>query len=340
MPTVSVIMPAYNAAATLPRALDSLLAQTYTDWEAVLVNDGSTDATAEIAGEYAARDSRIRLIHQENAGVSAARNRAIENAAGRYLAFLDTDDWMASEMLAVLTDAAARSGAQAAVCGYTMDWADGRSVPCRLPLPTGVLDAAACRESIACRLLDGRLAAEPLNGFVWLYLLDAQLVKERGICFSGAYLEDELFLIDYFAQAESLCITDTPLYHYFQTDASVTHRYMADFAHTFFRSLERKKALAEQHNLHPDSTWEETTLWAGLLIAIGNLFAPGSPGNAAEKCRRLKQLCKQEDFARAVAAYTPTTLGRNKAVVAGFVKRRLYWPLTWLYLLKNRGRNP
>ena len=83
MPLVTVVIPAYNAEKYIEETLDSLRAQTLTDWQALIVDDGSTDATAQIAGNAAAKDARFRLIRQENAGVSAARNRGLSEAQGR-----------------------------------------------------------------------------------------------------------------------------------------------------------------------------------------------------------------------------------------------------------------
>ncbi|RKY28807.1 MAG: hypothetical protein DRP79_01960 [Planctomycetota bacterium] len=91
-PTVTVIMPVYNAAKYLPDALDSLLAQTFRDFEIVAVNDGSTDDSARVLAEYAARDARIRVVHRENGGCGAARNTGIALAKGRYIAQQDADD--------------------------------------------------------------------------------------------------------------------------------------------------------------------------------------------------------------------------------------------------------
>lgn len=98
---VSIVMPAHNAAKHLRQAIDSVLAQTYQNWELLLVNDGSTDTTADIAKEYASRDSRILIAAQneKSLGVARARARAIAAATGRYLAFLDADDWWDAEKL-------------------------------------------------------------------------------------------------------------------------------------------------------------------------------------------------------------------------------------------------
>lgn len=96
-PTISVIIPAYNAAATLPRALDSVLAQTWPAYEIIVVDDGSTDATGEVIASYS---ELVRYVRQDNAGPSAARNQGVAMAYGEWIAFLDADDWYYPERLA------------------------------------------------------------------------------------------------------------------------------------------------------------------------------------------------------------------------------------------------
>ena len=90
---ISIIIPVYNVADYLREALDSVINQTYANWEAICVNDGSTDNSLEILKEYAQKDSRFIIIDQENAGVSKARNVALDNATGEYIMFLDSDDY-------------------------------------------------------------------------------------------------------------------------------------------------------------------------------------------------------------------------------------------------------
>jgi teichuronic acid biosynthesis glycosyltransferase TuaG len=122
--TVSVVMPAYNAEATIASAMASVRDQTDAGWELIVVDDGSTDRTAEIAAAAAAADKRIRLIRQRNQGVAAARNAAIEAATGRYLAFLDADDlWLPSKLERQLRFMSLRSSALSATA-YRRQWGD------------------------------------------------------------------------------------------------------------------------------------------------------------------------------------------------------------------------
>ncbi|MBQ9414447.1 MAG: glycosyltransferase [Clostridia bacterium] len=125
MPTVSVIVPVYKVEEFLPRCVDSLLAQTFTDFELWLVDDGSPDRCGEICDEYAKKDSRIRVIHKENGGLSDARNVAIDRATGEYLAFVDSDDWVSPTFLESMITALKETDADMAVCNFVAVYDDG-----------------------------------------------------------------------------------------------------------------------------------------------------------------------------------------------------------------------
>lgn len=116
-PAVSIVIPAYNAAETLGEALDSVLRQSSPNWECIVIDDGSTDSTGAIAERYAARDARVRVIHQPNGGEGAARNTGLAEAQYEWLLFLDADDWITPDALRVLT--------QATLSDHTLDAVHG-----------------------------------------------------------------------------------------------------------------------------------------------------------------------------------------------------------------------
>ncbi len=132
---------------------------------------------------------------------------------------------------------------------------------------------------------DRRPASSPLfNGFIWRFLFDAAILRDNAITFEGAYLEDELFLMEYFSNARRLAVTDRPLYRYLENPASATHRYMPDYLQVFQRFLERKAAIVEKYGLSAARPqWRADTVWAGLLIAVGNEYAKSNPKSPGEK---------------------------------------------------------
>jgi len=135
MPQISVIVPAYKVEPYLHRCVDSILAQSFSDFELILVDDGSPDRCGAICDEYAKKDSRIVVIHQENGGLSAARNAGIDwvfaNSESQWLTFIDSDDWVRPEYLERLLEAAAKTDCDLAVCGLLRT--EGDPLPCADP---------------------------------------------------------------------------------------------------------------------------------------------------------------------------------------------------------------
>lgn len=131
---VSIIVPVYNVEAYLIQCLDSIITQTYHNLEIILVDDGSPDNCGAICDAYAAKDSRIRVIHQKNGGLSAARNAGLDIATGEYIAFVDSDDWIAGNMVERLLDSAKTSCADLAVCDVAIYYEDTGVQPHECPM--------------------------------------------------------------------------------------------------------------------------------------------------------------------------------------------------------------
>ena len=208
-PLISVIVPAYNAAEGLARCLDSLLSQTWPALEVLLVDDGSTDATADIARDYARRDSRVSVLSQPNGGVSSARNAGLAACRGELIAFADADDWVKPEWLACMADTLLRQQADMAVCGYI----EQLPVKDAAPLIRGTVAMAACgpREA-AYQLLrrDGWFTA------LWNKLIrrDRLMTEDGPLRFDEtlAVGEDETWLLRLLPRLERVVFCPRALY--------------------------------------------------------------------------------------------------------------------------------
>ncbi|MBQ6394900.1 MAG: glycosyltransferase family 2 protein, partial [Atopobiaceae bacterium] len=162
VPAVSVVVPVYNQAQYLPDAIRSILAQDHEDFELILVDDGSTDGSGELCDSFADEDERIRVIHQENAGLSTARNTGIDASRGEWVAFIDSDDVMGPSYLRLLHGAAIAHDAAIAVAGMVRFSDD----------PPAILQASATE----IQLISGREAC--LNMYAtWVFVLDASCGK-------------------------------------------------------------------------------------------------------------------------------------------------------------------
>ena len=337
MPSISVIVPVYQAEKFLHRCLDSVARQTFSDWELILVDDGSTDGSAALCDRLAAKDNRVRVFHRKkNQGVSEARNLGINEAKGEYITFLDADDCYEFQALETLWNLREQSGADAAACGLTYLWPDGKQ-SVQAQLPAGVYGGAEIREKLVLPLTGDRLTQPVFNGYSVCYLFSTELIRKNHIAFDGPYLEDELFVLEYFCNARTLAVTDQPLYRYFLHGESATHHYMKNFPQVFARFMERKEALVSKYSLESlRPQWRESSNWAGLLIAVGNEYARDNPKSIRQRQKAVKEFCQRPEMQKAIREIAPAGLSPNKQMVANLVRGKHFFTLTQLYRLKNR----
>ncbi len=338
MPTVSIIVPVYKAELLLRTCVDSALSQSNGDLEVILIDDGSPDRSGEICDEYAAKDPRVRVIHQKNGGVSVARNAGIGIAQGKYLLFLDSDDFIDPDFCKKMVGALKAYDADIAGCSNWDHFPDGSKVQIDYFLPEGAYEKSEIMDKVVRPMLKDRTSEKALNGFVWRYLFSRSVIVENGISFLGAYLEDEMFLLEYLCCSNKLVSVREHLYHYLQNPASVTKRYLKSYEETFLRFFESKRALVQRFDIKGIDGWENSTLWAGLLIAIGNEYAPGNEISSSQKRKNIIALCKKEPFKSAIASGKPQGAGRRKKMVIDLISAKQYTLLTLLYTLKNRGK--
>lgn len=204
---ISVIVPVYNAGVYLRPCLDSLAAQSYQNLEILLIDDGSTDGSGPVCDEFAGRDHRVRVIHQKNAGVSAARNAGLEAAVGEYGCFLDADDVLPPDSLQRLLDGMVPGGL---VSGSVRQLRGEALSPEGLYLPDRQLSA---EQMLSLLFHEEELGYQ---GFLWNKLFDLGLIKARALRFDPAirYNEDRLFLTAYLLHAREAVMISSVVYLY------------------------------------------------------------------------------------------------------------------------------
>jgi glycosyltransferase involved in cell wall biosynthesis len=218
---VSLIIAAYNADKYLRRCLDSVLCQTYTNLEIILVDDGSTDATGAICDAYAVRDKRVRVIHQQNAGVSAARNSALDIVTGEYLGFTDADDKLDPDYVETLVQNI--QGYDMVLCGYhyvdTADQLADISLPHNCVLTAQEFLKAYLGEEINVFGLEIRLA---IGGYLWNKLFRLNIWGDIRFTLHLS-MEDSLAVTSYASRIKRInCVTDCK-YFYYQILGSLTN---------------------------------------------------------------------------------------------------------------------
>lgn len=213
MARLNIIMPVYNAEDTLEKAIKSVLQQSFSDLNLILVDDGSTDESLSICESLANSDSRIRVIHQANAGPSAARNVALESAEGEYVAFVDADDYLDPMMYQILLDEINKVPSSMAVCGYQREFCrDGSLVRIqKVMCSSQYIDTK--------KQLRNSFNELYLNNYfhlVWNKIYSLKVIQENHIRFKESLCngEDLLFNLDYLSYEIKICICENVLYHY------------------------------------------------------------------------------------------------------------------------------
>lgn len=216
--TISVIVSAYGVEAFLDQCIRSIVSQTYTDLEIILVDDGSPDRCGAICDEWAGKDSRIAVVHQRNRGISAARNTGLDRAGGEYLALIDGDDFLREDMLEILHGRMAADGSQMAVCNYIQTDLQGNHIGG----PNGLHvteDGIIGRQEGLAMFNDERylFAAVVWNKLYRRELWDGIRFPEGKIC------EDGYVMHEVIGRCGRISVVKERLYRYTQREESIIH---------------------------------------------------------------------------------------------------------------------
>lgn len=206
-PTISIIVPVYNSSAFLKKCLDSILVQTYSDFELLLINDGSTDTSLDIALSYINLDNRIIVINQLNQGVSAARNHGLVKAGGDFVAFIDADDWLESEYLNELVNDMVTNEADLVCSGYYDYSVYAKGLPIS---DFKGKDSVLRVDEMMYALLSGTA------GVPWAKLYRKAIIDNFGIRFNNQVKmsEDLVFNLEYVSYCEKIIINQYHGYNY------------------------------------------------------------------------------------------------------------------------------
>ena len=215
-PMVSIVVPIYNAENYLRRCVDSILNQEYTDFELLLVNDGSTDASGDICEEYGDQDPRVIVIQKENTGVSDSRNRALDRARGKYLQFLDSDDWITPDATRLFVRAAEEYGCDMVISDFY------RVVGERLSTKGDIEEEGVLtREEFAAHMMEN--PADFYYGVLWNKLYRRDIVEEHNLRMDTDinWCEDFMFNLEYIRYAKVFYALHAPIYYYVKRKGSL-----------------------------------------------------------------------------------------------------------------------
>ena len=216
MPEVSIIVPIYNAEKSVARCIDSILSQEYTDFELILCDDGSTDKSGQIIDEYREKDERIRVLHKENTGVSDTRNQGIAVAKGKYIQFLDADDWITVDATKLLVRTMKEGGCDLVISDFY------RVIGERISHKGDIdADGILTQEEFAEYMMVN--PADFYYGVLWNKLYKREIIEKYHLKMdeSVSWCEDFLFNLEYLLHTKRIAALQVPIYYYMKTEGSL-----------------------------------------------------------------------------------------------------------------------
>ena len=314
-----MIVPVYNVEGYLEDCLESLQAQTYPSFEILLIDDASRDNSGAICDAYAARDSRVQVVHfPENRGPSAARNEGIRRAQGAYISFVDADDRVELDLLEKLYEALAEAGADVSACG-----ADG------IALGSGPA-AVYTREEAICCLARG----VPFNLVPWGKLYRAELVKGSSFREDIFYSEDLLFLYSVLKQARRVSYRPDALYHYTQREGSQMQSGASERKLTAFVAQDFVCQDAARNFPHATEDFRLLALEANRCLAVLTVKKGGEGGRTLSYLRRIRENTRQH-FRWRVMARCPRRRDAA-ALLALWASAEGFWAMAKLFAWAKR----
>lgn len=244
-PAISVVMPVYNTEKYVGKAIESILQQSFTDFEFLIIDNGSTDGSGEIIDDYSKQDGRIYVLRNEkNTFISEARNKALKIIRGEYLYLIDSDDWVLPDMLETMYSRAKKYDAQYVVTGYFMDYyIKGKDYSFAVCPDDRFFEQDEFRKN-AINYLTRTLLTVPWNK---LYSID--YLRKHNIKFRDTKLEDHHFNMDIIMNVERVCMVSKPFYHYYRS------RQDTDSTLVYNQFLNQKKRDHFRHTLAVYDYW-------------------------------------------------------------------------------------
>ena len=259
MDLISIIIPVFNVQAYLPKCLDSVLSQSYKNLEIILVDDGSTDESGKICDEYATRDIRIKVIHKQNSGVSAARNDALKIASGEYIGFVDSDDYIEDIMFEKLYTNLLHSNADVSICGFLFTDENGNNKPSydreHVVLVQEKQDA-----------LRNMLLGNYYAGHLWNKLFRKSLLLGKTLDETVKVYEDMLFCVDVFMNIKNVVFDSSPMYHYVMRNDSAFNSSISEAHYTAFDACKKMSKILGAQGIDLNDYISANAIWYGISM--------------------------------------------------------------------------
>lgn len=304
---VSVIIPMYNSEKYIERCIKSIQNQTLKEIEIIIVDDESTDTSPNLCKTLASEDGRIHLVTQKNSGPGLARNRGMAEAKGEYVAFVDSDDTIASNMYEVMYKAAKQAQADACLCGFSQVEADGTEEQHFNPLGGECFEGDRVIKGVLLNILGSQPDATSdfvLGIAVWKGLYSRKIIQDKHLAFYSErvyYSEDTMFNVDYFLHSQKVVMVKDCLYKYQKNDSSFTATYKTDMHDKNIRFYQAIEERIQGLDCYAEAKMRLQRLFLGFVRYYLQRIVELYP--AKEAMKQIKDICRDSVIVEVMKEY-------------------------------------
>lgn len=343
-PKVSIIVPIYNVEKYLIKCVDSLVNQTLKEIEIILVDDGSPDNCPKICDDYAKKDTRIKVIHKQNAGVSAARNTGIEVATADWLAFVDADDWVEEDMFEEAYKRTINNDVDMVLFNFYSNYEKSEIINKKIPQEDFITEDKNIIEQLKLSVLHPMFAPYHTQfacmAAPWNKIFKASIIKENNIKFPlevKGIFDDGLFNLYYYDYVKKIDFFNKPLYHYRRLSTSIVNKFKQNKLEVNQAIFHKIEEYVEQHNADEllKSAYDSRVVMYLYITINTYFFNKDNPKSLKEKIVDLKETMNTEPYKTAMKKVNPKYLTKVQKWYYTFLKRRMFFMVFILFNLRK-----
>lgn len=338
---LSIIIPVYNAQKYISQCLNSIINQTFKDFEVLLIDDGSIDDSKKIIEDFTKLDSRIKYIYQNNKGVSAARNLGIKHSLGKYIAFVDADDWLDAPMYKSMYNEITTTNSKICICSYMREYPHLNKIEKEI-LPFGdknFFKGDEVRDIVLYEMLGKKaLHNSAIMGSVWRLVVAKDLITKNNLQFREDTVigEDLLFCISALKNCDTLCIVNKHFYHYRFTQDSAMVKYRPNQWEIGYGFNKKFKSSIKDIAIDDIQEIIAFDLIRAALVSCEMICKSDNKDNIFGKLKSISCICKTDDLSKYINKIDIDKLSSKDKFKINLLKYKNTLGLYIFYTLKNK----
>lgn len=335
---ISVIVPVYNVEKYLSRCIDSLIRQSYSNIEILLVDDGSKDESLSICKEYEEKDSRIHVFHKENEGLGLTRNYGVEQATGEYITFVDSDDYLTLDAIDSMVKKAVETDADVVIASHYY-----KNKKQEIELSERLYCGTEIKEILMVHMMGNNgNQLDALSYTAWGKLYKKEIFTKNRLLFPSErklIWEDLAFSVEAYPLCEKVYILHKPVYYYCFNEGSLTHTYKPNKINLVMILYRYMKKRIQELNLSADAQFRLDTNFIGHIRTCIKLEVFYVKQNGFEKTiQNIRKICSRKDVQTLIKSYPKTSFNRMQFVYDITMERMWIYVIYFLTWLQNKKK--